>query len=109
MPKVNIYDPSPRGVNIETGEQGPEILRRVSVGWARGTHVQVGLGWVDPAATLESVPRAAGFAPDFITSGETDEHGRIWQSQWCDMDRHTINQLIRELRTARDQAFGRDE
>lgn len=109
MPKVNIYEPAKPGVNIETGEEVPVQPRRISLGWGRGTHAQLGIGWVDPEAKKEDVPRAVGFSADFMTSGETDERGRIWQSQWIDLDRHTINQLIRELRSARDQAYGRDE
>jgi hypothetical protein len=111
MPKSNIYDPTPRGVNMETGEEGPERLRRVSVGWSRGLHVQIGVGWVDQnnvtiAPNAPGITTSSSYAPAF---DETDERGRRWQAQWCDMDRHSLNQLIRELRKARDEAFGRDE
>jgi len=111
MPKLNVYDPTPRGVNMETGEEGPERLRRVSVGWSRGVHVQVGVGWVDQANVriggdiMKTVPASSSA----VWFDETDERGRQWQAQWCDMDRHTINELIRALRKARDEAFGRDE
>lgn len=107
MPKVNIYDPTPPGVNVATGAVMPERPRRVSVAWGRDTHVQVGVGWVDPNA--QPAKDNPGWSADFIVDGETDERMRVWLSQWCDMDRRTINQLIRELRRARDQAFGRDE
>jgi len=107
MPKQHIYDPTPRGVDVKTGEPGPEVVRRVSVAWGRDAHVQVGIGWVDPDA--QAANGNPGWSGDFITDGETDERMRVWSSQWCEMDRHSINQLIRELRRARDAAFGRDE
>jgi hypothetical protein len=36
-------------------------------------------------------------------------HDTIHQGQYCQLDRGVINDLIRKLRRARDQAFGRDE
>jgi len=35
--------------------------------------------------------------------------GDAMQGWYCDLDRKGINDLIRNLRKARDQAFGRDE
>lgn len=32
-----------------------------------------------------------------------------WSSMWTDLDREGINRLIRDLRKARDKAFGKDE
>lgn len=107
MPKVNIYDRTPRGVNMETGEPGPERLRRVSVGWSRGQYAQVGIGWVEP--NFNVVPQHTFSAQEAQLLEEADERGNQWRAQWCDMDRHSMNQLIRELRKARDEAFGRDE
>jgi hypothetical protein len=114
MPKEHIYDPTPRGVNVETGEVMPERLRRVTVAWARDTHVQVGIGWVpdrmpEDGEQAPDMGGALGWSGDFIISTETDERLRRWSSEWCELDRRTINDLIRVLRRARDQAFGRDE
>ena len=58
---------------------------RVEVGWDRYGAVQVAT--VDPEAELGS--RESGL--------------------YVDLDRRGINDLIRHLRKARDQAFGRDE
>jgi hypothetical protein len=107
MPKVNIDSTGRAGIDIHTGEPVPSQPRRISVGWAKGMHVQVGVGWVDDPQPDAKLPGRR--SDDYITSGETDEAGQVWQSQWVDVSRHTINRLIRELRKARDEAFGRDE
>lgn len=107
MPKVNIYEATHGGVDVETGKELPAPQpRRISIGWSKDQHAQLGVGWVDPDA---KVPPHMGWTKDFITSTELDEAQKVWESQWIDLDRHTINQLIRELRKARDEAFGRDE
>ncbi len=36
-------------------------------------------------------------------------HDMIWDGYHTDLDREGINRLIKNLRRARDQAFGRDE
>ena len=110
MPKEHIYDPTPRGRNVETDELMPEEPRRLSVAWSRDRYVQVGVGWVDSKLDVKDLPvHQQGFSPDYVQPTEADDQGRVWQSQWCDMNRHTINDLIRVLRRARDQAYGRDE
>lgn len=125
MPKVNIYQPAYAGLDIETGlPTEPVQDRRISVGWSKGQYAQIGVGWVEQVAptqlninasnliatpVLGTSTAAAGTLPAGWAPGETDEHGRRWETQWMDLDRHTINQLIRELRKARDEAFGRDE
>jgi hypothetical protein len=109
MPKFNIYERTHGGVDVETGKPIPARQpRRISIGWSRDRHAQLGVGWVDPDAEAK-VPPHVGWSADFITSTELDEAQKVWQSQWIELDRHTINQLIRELRKARDEAFGRDE
>ena len=54
-----------------------------------------------------------------IVTKETDTHGgrlvgdapetHVTDGLYVDLDRNAINRLIRNLRRARDQAFGRDE
>lgn len=116
MPKESVYEQPSVTALREVEEAGkPAMLaqkRKVSIGWARDTHVQLGVAWVDEAETAKL---AASGGPlswsggDYIVDGETDEHMRVWRSQWMDLDRHGINELIRKLRRARDAAFGRDE
>jgi hypothetical protein len=83
MPREIIHDdrPLPDG----DGEQSTPLA--VSVGWGReASYVQV--------ATINL---------------QVEEHGSPEYGWFVDLDRHRINQLIRVLRRARDQAFGKDE
>jgi hypothetical protein len=70
---------------IYTGD-GPDNPRHVHVSWGRD-RMEVQLGTVKDEPALE------------------DASGQFVHL----VDRHRINQLIRVLRRARDQAFGRDE
>lgn len=112
MPKEHLYYRPYGGRNLDTGERVPDPdPRRVSVGWSREYgHVQVGIGWIEPGMTKDDLPaHLRGHADHDMQSGETDEQGRVWRSQWVDADRHFINDLIRLLRKARDAAMGKDE
>lgn len=107
MPKESVYAP-PTITALEEAEKAgkPARLaqkRKVSVGWSRDMYVQIGVCWVDETRKPEDM-----FNPERAI-GETDEDDRVWESQWLDLDRHGINELIRKLRRARDAAFGRDE
>lgn len=112
MPKINVYQTKQPGVNVETGEVVAVVPRRVSVGWSRNQYAQIGVGHVfDPKYDARPpVPGSAGVQKNgaVLTSALTED-GAEWIEEWIDLDRHMINQLIRELRTARDQAFGKDE
>lgn len=101
MPKVNIYDPSDTAIGTKN--------RRISVGWSKDQHAQLGVGWVDPETKPTDLIGNPDWDADFIVDGASDAEGLVWRSQWVELDRETINRLIRELRTARDQAFGKDE
>jgi hypothetical protein len=69
----------------ETGESvAPQFL--VSVGWQRGCDVQL--------ATVKN--------------GKEDSHDPV-DGLYLTLRRNEINSLIRKLRHARDQAYGRDE
>jgi hypothetical protein len=105
MPKFNIYEPL--GSGILPSELAPDVQqRRISVGWSKGRHAQIGVGVIDNTVT---VPEQVSWSGDFLLESEKDESGLKWRSQWVNLDRRTINQLIHELRKARDEAFGRDE
>src|SRR5262245_54766375 len=111
MPKINLVRRQTGGRNIETGERYPDPdPRRVSVGWSKeGYGAQIGVGWVAPQAVAADDLTYAGQNKDLVSTGETDEDGTVWHTQWLDLDRALINDLIRALRKARDEAFGRDE
>lgn len=93
MPKFNIYPQ-------QSDPGADEPARRISVGYTKGSYAQVGI-----ALRLAANPHIAPAAKaDGVFNSDPD-----WHTEWVDADRHTINQLIRELRKARDEAFGRDE
>lgn len=73
---------------LEDGpEPGPPVPNfRVKVGWNRE------VGYVNIATVNEEAPL-----------------GTVESGLYVDLNRRGINDLIRHLRRARDQAFGRDE
>lgn len=93
MPKEVIY--------AEHEPYGPDGSERIvlEVSWGRETsHVQLASLLV-AGSTLEPLPCVSG------DDARTPFNGGVYMS----LDRHGINTLIRHLRRARDQAFGRDE
>lgn len=88
MPKETIHD--------EAG------LYDVAVGWNRDTsHVQLGtVIHQDPDKAEVTLPALLKTWQD-----EGDHHTGLWAT----LDRDGINRLIRSLRRARDQAYGKDE
>lgn len=64
---------------------GPAVRRGVHVGWSRNQHVEIGVA-------------------TFAVATEEVANGHF-----TSLDRQGINRVIRSLRKARDQAFGRDE
>jgi hypothetical protein len=72
------------------------------VTWSRGGEsVQVGTVTVDGSSLPELVER--------FTQQEGVEASSVMQGLFGHLDRDGCNQLIKVLRRARDQAFGRDE
>ena len=110
MPKFNIYTTAQPGVNVETGEVVAVVPRRVSVGWSRHQYAQIGVGHAFDAKFDGDRRTTTGVPIDgaVLQTAQADD-ATEWVEEWIDLDRHMINQLIRELRTARDAAFGRDE
>jgi hypothetical protein len=89
MPKEYLVTEATRRRTDEQG--GP--TEAIRVGWDRYN------GWVQ-IATVEM----AG------SDGAVEKtEGTLDQGQFVDLDRHTLNDLIRVLRRARDAAYGRDE
>lgn len=86
MPKEYIRN-SQIGVNTHTGEEVDLNPHQVEVGWSKEAgHVQIAT--TDPKCE-DTFSKEAGL--------------------YFELDRRSINDLIRLLRKARDQAFGRDE
>lgn len=84
--------------DVEMSVRGSEeVVHPVcEVRWSReGSHVQV---------VTRALEREFGFDP---SSPETEIP--VGYGYFVDLDRQGINALIRNLRRARDQAFGRDE
>ena len=87
MPKFNLYEK-------ETGLPG-QTPARLEVGWDN-QHVQIATS-TDDLEALRALGQAA--APE-----QTD-----WRGIFMQLDRDGCNALIRNIRIARDKAFGRDE
>lgn len=92
MPKEQIHSYQEGQPMLLAGEEPGQFVAgdpfpafRVEVGWSRQGSVQVAT--IDPDAVLGT--RESGL--------------------YVELDRVGINQLIRLLRKARDQAYGRDE
>lgn len=109
----------------------------VRVGWSRDRDVQVGVGEYEDRSLLwvlfgdeENRKRLAvefsellskqGFGrcevdDEFVKQvfntieAKTGDVGYTYSSVWSTLDREECNRLIRLVRKARDQAFGRDE
>lgn len=92
MPKELVYGDLPQG------EDGPG-QSVVEVRWDRGTeYFQI---------VTKCVDRATG---EPLVSDEVAAHGiHYTHGFYVGLDRRGINKLIRDLRRARDAAFGKDE
>jgi hypothetical protein len=111
MPKEKIYDLSE--------------LFDVEVGWAHGRDVQIGISTHDGRSLAEFLAGQGALEGGHVppTHRQLDEpndrHGYStgtartelpqFQSLWASLDRAGINRLIKMLRKARDDAYGRDE
>lgn len=98
MPKEITYSDQPEYVlrpdgseinPVEAAGQSLPVLRRaVIVGWSKETgHVEIGVNALEIAT----------------------QHGSYDSGMFATFDRAGINRLIRTLRKARDDAYGRDE
>lgn len=99
MAKHMIYPhphPNPDGTNADS---------RIELQWQR-----------HPAGDVRlATTRWAGDGPPDTTRAYLDPLGPdaelryAWDGRYVELDRDQLNHLIRQLRTARDQAYGRDE
>lgn len=117
MPKEVIY-----GSELPYGEDDPG-RSVVEVGWSRdGVYVQLATKCVHAADETDYHPPLEPFqgivhsgTGEPVTDGDVvvgellEVEGLARSGHYVQLDRTTINELIRTLRRARDQAFGRDE
>lgn len=119
MPKEVIYG---EALPYGTPEEPGPARSAVEVRWNRETgyfqiatkcvEAATGEDYVPPLDPIEEMPVIMdGEQPvGFVLGDLVELQGTRSQSGWyVDLDRKGINDLIRVLRKARDQAFGRDE
>jgi hypothetical protein len=88
---------------------GPQD-RRVEIQWFRDQDVRIGVTKLAEGADPGRVYVSGLEVPmTTTTSGASPEPRNAWEGQFVDLDRQQINHLIRQLRIARDQAYGKDE
>lgn len=96
MPKETINDES--------------AMYDITVGWAPGSHVQVGVCTADGRAIVDALvtqpsDEVRKALDVLLGNGELAAFTGLWGT----LSREHCNRLIRILRRARDQAYGRDE
>lgn len=100
MPKEITYSNQPEYILMKDGSEiqvsktgpftatGPVLRRAAIVGWSKEQgHVEIGLNALEIST----------------------EHGSYNTGMYATFDRAGLNRLIKTLRKARDDAFGRDE
>jgi hypothetical protein len=95
MPKHNIYPrPNPDG----DGQN-----RRLELQWQRDSHLSLASTiWAGDPAQIDT-------GREFIPGPAGEALMPAWQGEFLQLERDQVNHLIRQLRIARDQAYGRDE
>jgi hypothetical protein len=86
--------PNPDGTNDD---------RRIELHWQRDTGVQFA------ATAWKGEPGRPDTVVEYLPTGDKGDTYRAWDGPFVDLTRDQINHLIKQLRVARDQAFGRDE
>jgi hypothetical protein len=98
MPKEKIYDVSE--------------LFDITVGWAHDRSVQIGIETHDGRSIADWLAGQEPHVPPSHPSAEGLPAGSklpSFDSLWASLDRGGINRLIKALRKARDDAYGKDE
>lgn len=103
MPKEVVYG---QGLPYGTPDEPGPARSIVEVSWSPNSHVQLVTQCVRAVdlSIYEPKPGEPGAEEDLAGQGIPRAYG-----VYIDLDRKGINDLIRYLRRARDQAFGRDE
>lgn len=81
------------------GSSDDDRTTHVEVGWNKDMDVQIGVHLPFKSLAFINIDPA---------SGQHDPVTELFNSLWADLSRQQINQLIRALRKARDQAYGAD-
>lgn len=98
MPKETVHDQA--------------SMYDVQVGWAPDKYVQVGIETANHRAIVDQLAGDAANRPEVRAMlDQLTGAGELaaFTGLWATLDREGCNRLIRVLRRARDQAFGRDE
>lgn len=114
MPKEQIYG---EALPYGTPEEPGPARSVVEVRWDRETgYFQIATKCIEASTGDDYVPPLEAIEAPVVSGREVTEddfvelEGMRPQSGWyIDLNRRGINELIRVLRRARDQAFGRDE
>ncbi len=96
MPKHYLY-PDAERAGVLAAQTG-----RLELHWQRDNYVQL-------ASTRWAGDGAPDTAAEFLSGTSGNEPKPAWDGQFIDLKRDQINHLIKQLRIARDQAYGRDE
>lgn len=95
MPKHNIYQ--------RPGPDGQDSSRRLELHWQRDTFVSLATtAWAGDLAQVDT-------AQEFLPSVDDGVMVPAWRGDFIPLERDQVNHLIRQLRAARDQAYGKDE
>lgn len=94
MPKEVIV-----GDRVVFGPESP-ATPLIEVRWGRNGFVEFGMRTVHGADHSDYIP---------TEDERPGSNGEPIRGRYMSLERHQINDLIRHLRRARDQAFGRDE
>lgn len=99
MPKELIYGEDPPYTEKSSARSV------IGVHWDRDNYLQV-----STALFNDDLTYVDGHGETHKAEGDHKLHREIWsQGFYVSLDRSGVNALIRHLRRARDQAFGRDE
>jgi hypothetical protein len=113
MPKEVIH--GDRSFPAYGTPEAPEAWTVVEVGWSReAEYVQLASKCIDAVDGSDFHPKLEAIEVPLRHDFEVEPmlleaEGLRPSGQYIQMNRYAINELIRVLRRARDQAFGRDE
>ncbi len=105
MPKHYIYpNPNPDGTNARS---------RLELQWQRDGGVQLATtsyaGEGKPDTAITYLTEAGDQLPAMITGNTFTAAPLAWPGEHVELTRDQLNHLIKQLRIARDQAYGKDE